>query len=168
MGIIISSFKGCGREYLKREYGDKVKIFDAVEQIPLGNDADLEGYVNVIMSLVDDNDIVFIDSSRKVREAFDEKGIDYDVFYPSKDRRGEFLENQVKKRAKPNEIMELDRDFEKLVNEINNSSSSNCYKHKLSNFGEFIGNTPIILRYIQSLGEENKSNHSRVEDASIE
>jgi hypothetical protein len=40
MGIIISSFIGCGREYLKNTYGDKVKIFDAVAEIPL---TDIDG-----------------------------------------------------------------------------------------------------------------------------
>ena len=59
MGIIVSSFIGCGREYLKNTHGNKVKIYDAVEQLSK-NDA--ETYFNTVMSVVDDNDIVFIDT----------------------------------------------------------------------------------------------------------
>ena len=33
MGIIISSFIGCGREYLKNTHGKKAKIFDAIDEI---------------------------------------------------------------------------------------------------------------------------------------
>lgn len=157
MGIIIGSFKGCGREFIKNTHGDKVKIFDAVAEIPLtdidgDSNADLiEGYVNKVMSVVEENDIVFIDSSKAVREAFNEKGIDYDVFYPSKERRGEFIENQVRKRSNPSEIRKLDRNFEKWVEEIDSDEHENCYKHKLTNQGEFIGNSPIIMNYINSL-----------------
>lgn len=160
MGIIISSFIGCGREYLKNTYGDKIKIFDAITEIPL-TDVDgktngelIEGYVNEVMDAVDDNDIVFIDSSKQIRESFNNKNVDYDLFYPSKERRGEFIENQVRKRTNPKNIQVLDRNFEKWVEEIDNDESENCYKHKLINKGEFIGNTPIIMQYIDSVQHE--------------
>ena len=160
MGIILSSFRGCGRQFIKNTHGDKVKIFDAVESMPI-TDIDgkvngdlLEEYVNKVMDVVDENDIVFIDSAKQIREAFNEKGIDYDVFYPAKERRGEFIENQVRKRAKPTEIRDLDKNFEKWVQDIDDDEASNCYKHKLSNMGEFIGNSPIIMQYIDSLKQQ--------------
>jgi len=158
MGIIISSFTGCGREFLKNTYGDKVKIFDSVEEIPMEeiDDESLESLVSKVMSVVDENDIVFIDSSKKIRDAFNSKSIDYDVFYPSETRRGEFIENQVRKRANPKNIQKLDRYFDKWVKEIDDDESQNCYKHKLSTFGEFIGNSPIIMQYINSLNNEQR------------
>jgi hypothetical protein len=161
MGIIVSSFKGCGREFIKNTHGDKVKIFDAVAEIPVVDEdgksgADLlEGYVNKVMGVVEENDIVFIDSSKAVREAFNERGIDYDVFYPSKERRGEFIENQVRKRTKPTEIRDFDKNFEKWVEEIDFDEHENCYKHKLTNQGEFIGNAPVIMQYIDSIKNNN-------------
>jgi hypothetical protein len=159
MGIIISSFIGCGREYLKNSYGDKVKIFDAVEEIPMDEVTDdaLEEYINKVMSVVDENDIVFIGSSEKIRDAFNERSIDYDVFYPSEERRGEFIENQVRKRVKPKHIQALDKDFAKWVKEIDDDESENCYKHKLSHFGEFIGNSPIIMQYIDNLKNQKQN-----------
>lgn len=166
MGIIISSFIGCGREFLKNTYGDKVKIFDAVEEIPMNDeitDDILEKYVNKVMSVVDENDIVFIGSSQKIRDVFNEKGIDYDVFYPSDDRRGEFIENQVRKRTKPKDIRELDKNFAKWVKEIDDDEFNNCYKHKLSNLSEFIGNSPIIMQYIDSLTEQRQNNKANTD-----
>jgi len=163
MGIIISSFNGCGREYFKNTYGKKVKIFDAVEETPL-TDVDgttnqdlLEECYNKVMSVVDNYDIVFIPSSKGVRAIFNEYNVDYDIFYPSSERRGEFIENQVIKRTNPKVIRELDKNFEEWVEDIDNDESQNCYKHKLSNKGEFIGNSPIIMQYINSV---NQNEHS--------
>lgn len=157
MGIIISSFVGCGREYLKKAYGDRIKIFDAVENISIVDETNqtnqdlLDGYINKVMEVVDDNDIVFVGSSNAVREALNERNIDYDLFYPSKERRAEFIENQVIKRANPKNIQKLDRYFDEWVENIDNDDSENCFKHKLTNKGEFIANTPIIIDYIESL-----------------
>lgn len=169
MGIILSSFKGCGREFIKNTHGNKVKIFDAVEKMPL-TDVDgavnsdlLEEYFNKVMDAVDEHDIVFIDSAKQIREVFNEKGIDYDVFYPAKERRGEFIENQVRKRTNPKDIREMDKNFDKWVQNIDDDESPNCYKHKLSNAGEFIGNSPIIMQYIDNL-ENNKENNKQEND----
>lgn len=148
MGIIVSSFIGCGREYLKNAYGDKIKVFDASQ-------VDLENIVDEVMGKVDENDIVFIPFSKKVRELFNERNIDYDVFYPEKERRGEFIENQVRKRSNPKAIQMLDKNFNKWVDEIEEDENENCYKHKLSHFGEFIGNDATIMQYIDSLKNNN-------------
>ena len=144
MGIIISSFTGCGKTFLTNTYGDKAKIFDA-------SSVNLDSIVNEVMGVIDNYDIVFIPASENVRELFNEQNIDYDVFYPSKERRGEFIENQVRKRAKPNVIRSLDKNFEKWIQEIDDDEASNCYKHKLSNTGEFISNSSIIMQYIDSI-----------------
>jgi len=153
MGIIISSFIGCGREFLKNTQGDKIRIFDAVSDVEVdeSNDESLESYYNIVMDNVSGNDIVFIGSSERIRKVFDDNNTDYDVFYPSKERRGEFIENQVRKRSNSKSIRELDANFNKWINEIEDDEHSNCYKHKLSNNGEFIGNTPIIMTYIDSV-----------------
>lgn len=157
MGIIISCFTGCGREYLKNAYGKKAKIFDAVGEIPLTDvdGATIQDYVedcyNKVMSVVDDYDIVFIPSAKNVRDLFNEHKVDYDIFYPSAERRKEFIENQVRKRTNPAIIRTLDKNFEEWVDEIENDESPNCYKHKLNNQGEFIGNDPQIMSYINSL-----------------
>ena len=144
MGIIVSCFTGCGREYLKNIYGDKIKILDAT-------DVSKENILNHVLSEVDKHDIVFIPSDDVIRDIFNENNVDYDIFYPSFERRGEFIENQVRKRSKPQDIRKLDTNFEKWIKSIDDDESPNCYKHKLIKQGEFIGNTPIIMSYINSL-----------------
>ena len=154
MGIIISSFIGCGREYLKNIYGKKAKIFDVADEMGINDSSNqdlLEECYNKVMSVVDDYDIVFIPSSKNVREIFNEHNVDYDIFYPSVERRNEFIENQVRKRTKHDVIRKLDKNFEEWVNEIDDDESPNCYKHKLNKQGEFIGNEPTIMSYINSL-----------------
>ena len=154
MGIIISSFIGCGREYLKNIYGKKAKIFDVVDEMGINDSSNqdlLEECYNKVMSVVDDYDIVFIPSSKNVREIFNEHNVDYDIFYPSVERRNEFIENQVRKRTKHDVIRKLDKNFEEWVNEIDDDESPNCYKHKLNKQGEFIDNEPTIMSYINGL-----------------
>lgn len=156
MGIIISSFPGCGKTYLTNSLKDKVKIMDATN-------IDNESVVDEVMGNVDKYDVVFVGSSEDIRGLFDERKIDYDVFYPSSNRRGEFIENQVRKRSNPATIRELDKDFEKLVQQIDDSEAENCYKHKLSNFGEFIGNDPSIMQYINSCSSKKDKNDDNKE-----
>lgn len=172
MGIIISSFIGCGREFLKNIHGDKVKIYDAVSDMETtdisGKDSKdvLEEYYNKIMNNVDKYDIVFIGFNNQVRDIFNEHNIDYDIFYPSKERRGEFIENQVRKRTSPEIIQRLDKNFEKWIQEIDDDESPNCYKHKLSNVGEFIGNNIALMQYIANLkGENNSITNTKENDA---
>jgi len=147
MGIIISSFVGCGRTFFKNEFGDKIKIADACDKAP----SEILDYVSAV---IDENDVVFIPSSLDIRTIFNENKIDYDVFYPSKERRNEFIEALVRKHVNSKNIMDFDRNFDQEINEIDGDRSKNCYKHKLSNAGEFIGNYPTILQYVDSLKKE--------------
>lgn len=141
MGIIVSSFRGCGRSFFTELYKNKVKVFDKRRR--LEND-DLDEIMNVL----DDYDVVFIDSSQRTRELLEDRNIDYDIYYPSKERRGEFIENEVRKRSNPKEIQELDRYFDEWVDDIDNDDSDNCHKHKLDRFGQFIGNDVVLMQYV--------------------
>lgn len=144
MGIIVSCFKGCGATYFTNLYGTRVKVLD--KRGELKNDD-----VDEILNVVGNYDIVFISSDEKTRDLFNDRGIDYDVFYPSSERRGEFIENMVRKRVSPKEIQTLDKDFYKMVEELDNDAQENCYKHKLSEQGHFIGNDTVIMQYVDSL-----------------
>lgn len=172
MGIILSSFPGCGKRYLMNTHGDKAKMFDALELMGEGQDGeyDYNKWVDNIMDIVGDYDIVFIPVSEKLLDAFNKRKIDYDVFYPSKERRGEFLENMVRKRAFRNDIMMLDRDFDKMVDRIDNIEAENCYKHKMNEQGHFIGNDNAIMQYINNIKQnpvkDEKEHSERVEESS--
>lgn len=159
MGIILASFRGCGKTYLTNSQSDKVKVFDATE---FDSEVSDNERVDDILNHTIDTDIVFVGVDDQTLDALDSRNVDYDVFYPSKERRGEFIENQVIKRSNPKIIQELDRYFDKWVDAIDEREAPNCFKHKMVNKGEFIGNSPIINTYISSLKNdpmvENNSN----------
>ena len=107
----------------------------------------------------DDNDILFVSSSNDVIDKLTESKIDFDLFYPSKERRMEFIENQVKVRAPFDVIRNFDMNFTKDVNRIDSIESENVYKHKMLNKGEYIYNNNKILKYIENIissGDKSK------------
>ena len=153
MGIIISSTLGCGKDELINEYSDKIKI-DDISDIEIDDE-----FINKVNDLSDDNDILFVGSSNDVIDKLTESKIDFDLFYPSKERRMEFIENQVKIRAPFDVIRNLDMNFTKDVNRIDSIESENAYKHKMLNKGEYIYNNNKILKYIENIissGDKSK------------
>lgn len=151
MGIIVSSFRGCGKTYLKNTYGDKVVIKESIL-----NEENHDSYAQQTLDLANESDIVFVPATKEVREILNENNVDYDLYYPDKKRRLEFVENQAKKRENMKMIQEMDNKFDKWIDEIENDESENCYKHKLSNRNEFIGNDPTIMQYITNVQETKK------------
>ena len=155
MGIILSTFKGCGKTYFQNMYGNKVKTVDIGKEY--GEKSNYDDFADKILSVVNDYDIVFISATPSQMNALTERNVDFDVFYPSKERRKEFIENCVRKHERPNEIRALDQNFDKMIDEIESVEPECCYKHKLENFGEFIGNAPVIMQYVESLKNNNEN-----------
>lgn len=143
-------------------HGKKAKMLDAFTPELVGNrgegEYDYNIWVDNIMGIVDDYDIVFIPVAERLLEVLNNRKIDYDIFYPSKDRRKEFLENMVRKRALRNDIMMLDRDFDKIVDRIDEIEAENCYKHKMEEQGHFIGNDAAIMQYINNIDQTQGNN----------
>ena len=149
-------------------HGDKAKMLDALELMGEGQEGeyDYNKWVDSIMDAVGDYDIVFIPVSERLLDALNKRNIDYDIFYPSKERRGEFIENMVRKRAFRNDIMMLDRDFDKIVDRIDNIEAENCYKHKMNEQGHFIGNDNAIMQYINNIKQNPARNEQGMEESS--
>jgi hypothetical protein len=159
MGIIISSFPGCGKRYLMNTYGDKARILNAdIDFVKQEGEYDYNLFVDKIMGVVNNYDIVFIPSGKGFLDAFNNRNIDYDLFYPSKERRGEFIENAVRKRMTSHDIMWLDREFNGHIDRFDSIDTPNCYKHKMSESGHFIGNDNAIMGYLNSLKNTNINN----------
>lgn len=157
MGIIVSSFIGCGKTYLFNIIKDKAKLYDAT--LYEGREVN-EHYVDYVLEQTDTHDIVFISSNKNIRELFNKRNVDYDVFYPSVERRQEFIENQVVKRSSPNIIRQLDQNFNTWVDEIDNDESPHCYKHKLAEKGHFLGNDGALMNYIHSLTQAQQKENN--------
>ena len=149
-------------------HGDKAKMLDALELMGEGQEGeyDYNKWVDSIMDAVGDYDIVFIPVSERLLDTLNKRNIDYDIFYPSKERRGEFIENMVRKRAFRNDIMMLDRDFDKIVDRIDNIEAENCYKHKMNEQGHFIGNDNAIMQYINNIKQNPARNEQGMEESS--
>jgi hypothetical protein len=67
----------------------------------------------------------------------------------------------VRKRLKPQGIMMLDRDFNKMVDEIDSIDKPNCYKHKMNEAGHFIGNDNSIMQYINNIKQTQNNNEQK-------
>lgn len=143
MGIVIVSTLGCGKTYLKNIVKDKVKTQDFEFSEGTSIDDAIE--------LIDENDITFVPYSKDNVNMLEESSIDYDLFYPSKERRIEFIANAVGKRMKGKEISVLDKSFDSTIDEIESLELEHGYLHKLNNQGEFLGNYPQLIGYLSNL-----------------
>ena len=107
-------------------------------------------YIEHIKENIDNVDIMFISSHEDVRNALENEDIDFDLFYPSIDRKIEFLENYVKRRSNREFIMKVDANWKEWIDGIENNTLKHCHIHKL-NRGEFLMNNDLLNRYIQTL-----------------
>ena len=114
MGIVIVSTIGCGKRYLKNIVRDKIKTEDF--------NVDEGMTVDDVIELIDENDVTFVPYSKDNINFLEENSIDYDLFYPSKSRRIEFLTNAVGKRMKAKDVSDLDKSFNSTVDEIESLS----------------------------------------------
>ena len=143
MGIVIVSTLGCGKTYLKNIVKDKVKTQDFEFSEGTSIDDAIE--------LIDENDITFVPYSKDNVNMLEESSIDYDLFYPSKERRIEFITNAVGKRMKGKDISVLDKSFDSTIDEIESLELEHGYLHKLNSQGEFLGNYPQLIGYLSNL-----------------
>lgn len=144
-----------GKTYLTNVYGKQVKILDKSQY---DKELSVDEYLDEVLPQVQAYDIVFVSPSEKIRTALDEKGIDFDLFYPSKERRGEFIENQVIKRQKPSEIARIDHSFDTWVEQLDESDLEHQYKHKMESRGMYLMSYAPINKYIESIKEQKSNN----------
>ena len=149
MGIIVSGFDGIGKTYATQLFRNKgVKVLDLVSEDFKSSENFPENYISKIKENTPKYDIVFISSEEDVRWALNAEGIDFDFFYPSIERKKEFLENYVISKKNKETIKYLDNNFKEIINKIDEEELTHCYKHKLNEKGEYLGNNNELLEYI--------------------
>ena len=151
--ILVSAFPGMGKTYAFNILRKKIKVLDS-DSSKFDKNNFPKNYIEHIKEKITDNDIIFISSHKEVRDALEMENIDFDLFYPSKDRRNEFLENYVARRSPRELIMKIDENWEKWIDEIEDNDNKNCHIHCLERRGEFIGNNPMIMAYVNQILEE--------------
>ena len=163
--ILVSAFPGLGKTYLYQQYKDKLKILDLNTGRFEGDDFP-GNYVAEVEKRLNDYDLILLSSDRNVRYALNDAGLDFDLFYPSKDRKNELIEIYVTNRKSRNFIMNLDHNFYDLIDEIEDEDLVHCFKHKLDKPHRFIAQFDLLNNFLKS-SMEMKGNKP-VEKSSIE
>lgn len=153
-GIIVSGFPGCGRRYLKDNCRDGITV-ENVKVSDYNSDGFPDNYVDYVLSIVDKTDIVLISSHPAICEELNSRGVDFNLFYPERSRRNEFVENFVMAHKPAKQIQEIDNKWTEWIDLIEERTLEHCFKHSLSK-GQFIGNFPMMNEYVYNILRSNK------------
>lgn len=163
--ILISAFPGLGKTYLYQQYRDRLKILDLNAGRFEGDDFP-GNYIAEVEKRLNDYDLILLSSDRNVRYALNDAGLDFDLFYPSKNRKNELIEIYVTNRKSRDFIMNLDHNFNDLIDEIEDEDLQHCFKHKLDRPHRFISQFDLLNNFLNSTMEIN--GNKPVEKSSIE
>ena len=163
--ILVSAFPGLGKTYLYQQYKDRLKILDLNTGRFEGDDFP-GNYIAEVEKRLNDYDLILLSSDRNVRYALNDAGLDFDLFYPSKERKNELVEIYVTNRKSRDFIMNLDHNFYDLIDEIEDEDLEHCFKHKLDKPHRFIAQFDLLNNFLKS-SMEMKGNKP-VEKSSIE
>lgn len=152
--ILISAFPGLGKTYLYQQYKDRLKILDLNTGRFEGDDFP-GNYIAEVEKRLNDYDLILLSSDRNVRYALNDAGLDFDLFYPSKDRKNELIEIYVTNRKSRDFIMNLDHNFYNLIDEIEDEELEHCFKHKLDKPHRFIAQYDLLNNFLKSTMEMN-------------
>ena len=156
LAIIISAFPGCGKTTLftevKKNYGSKVLISDS-DSSKFDKSDFPKNYVDWISDNVNNFDIILVSSHKEVRDELESRKINFDIYYPSKKRRTEFILNYVRRGNDFSFIQKIDSNFEKWIDEIENDDSEFIHKHVLEG-DMFLGNDNLLNNYISSIAKK--------------
>lgn len=163
--ILICAFPGLGKTYLYQQYKDRLKILDLNTGRFEGDDFP-GNYIAEVEKRLNDYDLILLSSDRNVRYALNDAGLDFDLFYPSKDRKNELIEIYVTNRKNRDFIMNLDHNFNGLIDEIEDEDLEHCFKHKIDKPHRFIAQYDLLKDFLNSSLEMN--GNKPVEKSSIE
>lgn len=147
--ILISAFPGLGKTYLYQQYRDRLKILDLNAGRFEGDDFP-GNYIAEVEKRLNDYDLILLSSDRNVRYALNDAGLDFDLFYPSKNRKNELIEIYVTNRKSRDFIMNLDHNFNDLIDEIEDEDLEHCFKHKLDRPHRFISQFDLLNNFLNS------------------
>lgn len=152
--ILISAFPGLGKTYLYQHYKDRLKILDLNTGRFEGDDFP-GNYIAEIEKRLNDYDLILLSSDRNVRYALNDAGLDFDLFFPSKERKNELIEIYVTNRKSRDFIMNLDHNFYDIIDEIEVEDLKHCFKHKLDKPHSFIAQYDLLNNFLNSTAEMN-------------
>ena len=146
-------FPGCGKQTF---YDDSYKNYPPKATMTTANPDVCDSrnfeydFVRLVNEKVDGFDVVFVPFDNRIMRILHQNAIDYDLFYPDRKRRPEFLQNFVRQKRDVKEIRKIDHKWTDWIYMAENETSEYCHKHQLD-VNEYIGNNPMIVEYINSL-----------------
>lgn len=149
-------FPGCGKQtFYDKSYETLPPKATMTNVDPNGCDPGnfSEDFISQLNEKVEDYDVVFVPFDNGIMRLLHQNSIDYDLFYPEKTRRSEFLQNFVRQKRNVNDIRKIDHKWMDWQQLIELDKSEYCHKHCLKR-DEFIGNYPMIIDYVESLNEK--------------
>lgn len=148
--VLISAFPGMGKTYAYKLFENDIKVLD-LDSSQFDKYNFPGNYVRTIMENISSYDLIFISSHKEVRDMLDIEGIHFDLFYPDKERKNEFIENYVIRHSKAEFIKNIDANWNTWIDEIENENNEHCHLHCLKHKGEFVGNNNMILQYVEQV-----------------
>lgn len=147
-------FPGCGKQTFYNNAYETLPPAAAITTVD-PKDCDPrkfeEDFIRLVNEKTDNNDVVFIPFEWGIMQIMSNAAIDYDLFYPDASRRLEFLKNLAIGRRNRNDIQKIDENWNLWIRMVELESSEYCHKHCLKNQGDFLGNDPMILEYLNGL-----------------
>jgi hypothetical protein len=121
--IIISGFPGIGKSYItKNNTKFKIHDSDSSEFSWMGKGVrhpDFpQNYMNHILSVMYDYDIIFVSSHKIVREALIENGFYFYLVYPCKELKQEYLRRYRQRGNEQDFIDMLNKNWDSFIDDI--------------------------------------------------
>ena len=153
MGVIVSTIHGMGADFITSTAPPSISVLNLTHA-----DMKAQELVDELMTRIDNTDLAFVPMKKDVIDELCLRNVDFDAFYPSKERRIELLESMVRSRTNPNDIADTDRNFNDVIDYVESNDSTCCHKHKLEAQGQDVANNPMIIEYLESIGKEKQNN----------
>lgn len=146
--IIISAFPGCGKTTATRKLKEQLTLIDS-DSSTFDKMYFPSNYIEHIKSQMGKQEIIFVSSHETVRRALEAEGIEYFLFYPSLNRKEEFLDLYYNRGNNETFINVLDKNFENFIGSCENANTP--HKIILKKEGEFLLNNLTFMKLIENI-----------------
>ena len=157
---VISAFPGCGKTVAFFDLKDTIKVKDS-DSSTFDKSEFPENYIASIKEDIGNYDIIFVSSHKEVRDKLEEEKIPYILFFPSESRRGEFLENYIRRKSPPKLIQKIDNNFNKWIDEIKREESEISTRIMLGEKGQFITNEQHFVDLVNHILNKKKEEQKK-------
>ena len=155
---IICAFPGCGKTTAYESIKHRIKCIDSDSSKFHGEGMTFpDDYIAHIKENIGKVEIIFASSHKEVRDALAKEKIPFILYFPTKNRRIEFVTNIVARGSKRDLVQKIDKNFDEWVDSIENDDNQYMQGVRLPEAGQFLGNEQgfvDLLNYILDTREK--------------